>query len=737
MFLKSKKLKIRQFFLFLFLSLFFTSCGPRIPGAENKIEVGDSFYYWEAGAESNPGDVMKNLDKFKKLEDKTVNNLRNVLGKGEHYVWVKFDFTIPDYFRGQPLMLVIPHMKVAEQLWLNGIFISQAGNFPPRTQSTLFKAHFFSFPINLLNNAPGAKNTVLIKIFCMGKSGISSHSFIQPPQFAFPAQEIINFHHTRIYMFLVGTLIFTFILYICLFFSLPKFKEFRDFALMNLFTIFFLIPFFATELPIYNSGIIPFLLFTKFTYCIPAFFTIAFTAHFAFNFMHTRQPLWIKITRSVILAIQIIITLAIPTYQQLVDTMPLLFGLLIAQGMFAVVLVIRNFIKKENRRLSILFTLGFTPLFLTAAIDIMRRVHDHTQTYTFISLFGWLFSITVFIIVLSVRFAKTYASNERLTNHLQDEIEKQTREIKSANNELSVLNERLEREKLIADMDLQMASIVQQRFFPRPNKHFRGWEISVYYSPQSKVSGDLYDYYNYNEILNGLSLFDVSGHGISASLVTMLSKSIISHTFQKGFRNKESMDAILSRINNTILYEKGDIENYMTGILCRFGDPCKNEACQVEIGNAGHPYPLLYSARDNDVRTIRGTDGKKHYGAIGMKGIAVAFATADFDMVEGDILMCYTDGLTESTDRQLNQYGTDRIRRLLAENNSKSASELLKIITEDFYNFTENKPVEDDITIIIAKRTNPDDYVADEEREEEEVLIEPEEELEELPPSEY
>lgn len=713
------------------MSLFFTSCGPGIPGADKKIEVGDSFYYWESTAESNPGDVMRNLDKFRKLEDKTVNNLHNVLGRGEHYVWIKFDFVIPDYFRNQPLMLVVPHMKAAEQLWLNNIFISQGGNFPPHTQSTLFKAHFFSFPINLLNNEPGAKNTVLIKIYAIGKSGISSHSFIQPTRFAIARQEIINFHHTRIYMFLVGTLVFTFILYICLYLSLPKFKEYRDFALMNLFTIFFLIPFFATELPIYNSGRIPFLLFTKFTYCIPAFFTIAFTTHFAFNFMHTKQPLWVKITRTTILVTQIIITLAIPTYQQLVDTMPVLFGLLIAQGMFAVILVIRNFIKKENRRLSVLFALGFSPMTLTAFIDISRRVHDHTQTYTFIALFGWLFSIVAFIITLSIRFAKTYASNEQLTNHLQDEVEKQTREITNANKELSSLNEQLEREKLIADMDLQMASIVQQRFFPRPNKHFRGWEVSVYYSPQSKVSGDLYDYYNYNEILNGLSLFDVSGHGISASLVTMLSKSIISHTFQKGYRNKESMEAILSRINNTILYEKGDIENYMTGILCRFSDTSNSDVCHVEIGNAGHPYPLLYSSRDKTVSTIKNTDGKKHYGAIGMKGIAVAFGCAQFEMEKGDILICFTDGLTESTDRKLNQYGTDRIKQLLAENSSKSAAELLKTITDNFYNFTENKPVEDDITIIIAKRTDPALFVPDEEHEEE-VLIGPEEQLEEL-----
>ena len=722
----------------IFGILLFASCGrpprPGNPLAEKRLEVGDSFYYWESTAESNPGDVMRNLDKFKKLEDKSVNNLRNVLGKGEHYVWVKFDFVIPDYFRGQPLMLVIPHLKFASQLWINGTMVSQSGSFPPNPQSNMFKSLFFSFPVNLMNTEPGAKNTVLIKIYAVGKSGISSHSYMQPPQFAFPGQEIINFHHARVYMFLVGTLVFTFILYMCLFISLPKFKEYRDFALINFFTLFFLLPFFSTEMPFYNSGRIPFVVFTKFTYCIPAFLVISASTHFAFNFMQTRQSRWIKILRTIILVLQIGFTLRIKTYEGIINAAPFLnIGNLIQIGIvFGVIL--QNFIIGKKRKYAFLFCIGFSPFILAIAIDLIRRAIDHTQTYTFLSLFGWLFAIINFIIVLSVRFARTYANNEQLTNHLQDEVEKQTREIKTANNELSLLNERLEREKLIADMDLQMASIVQQRFFPRPNKHFRGWEISVYYSPQSKVSGDLYDYYNYNEMLNGLSLFDVSGHGISASLVTMLSKSIISHTFQKGYRNKESMEAILSRINNTILFEKGDIENYMTGILCRFGDPTKDNICRVEIGNAGHPYPLLYSAKTNDIIAVRGTEGKKHYGAIGMKGIAVAFGTADFDMEEGDILMCYTDGLTESTDRQLNQYGTESIKHLIEKNHSKSAAALLKIITEDFYNFTENKPVEDDITIIIAKRTNPAVYVPDEEREEEEVLIEPEEELEELPP---
>lgn len=728
--LKSKKLK--KLILFMF-PLLLISCGPKFPPeAEQKIEVGDSFYYWESTAESNPGDAMRNIRNFKKLEDKSVTNLQKTLGKGEHYVWIKFDFTIPEYFRGKSLMLVIPHLKVAEQLWLNGNFISQSGTFPPRTQSSLFKSHFFSFPINLLNNEPGAINTVLIKVYALGKSGISSHSYIKPPQFAFQEQEIINFHHAKIYMLLVGTLALSFILYICLYLSIPKFKQYRDFAFMNLSMVFFLIPFFATEIPVYNSGAFPFLLFTKFTYCIPAFLTATFLVSFAFNFMDTKQPLWLIISRIGILLTQIIITLAIPTYDKLVEFAPSLLALLILNVGVAVVLVIINLSNPEKRKQAMLFTLGFLPLFLTMLIDIIRRVHDHTQTYTFISLFGWLFSTIIFIVTISIRFAKTYASNERLSNHLQDEVNNRTRELQDANYELSLLNERLEKDKFRADMDLQMASLVQQRFFPRPEKHFKGWEISIFYNPQAIVSGDLYDYYGYNDVLNGLSVFDVSGHGISASLVTMLSKNIISHAFQTGYREKQSMDYILHKINNTILYEKGDIDNYMTGLLCRFGKTDKNGRCHVEIGNAGHPYPLKYSLEADEVSEIKGDSSKKHYGAIGMKGIAVSFATSVFDMNEGDVLICYTDGLTETTNKKQEQFGTTIIKSILKENHNKPATEIIRNITYELIKFSGGKPPEDDITIIVARKTNPKDFVPDTESDEGFMIRPMEEELEML-----
>ena len=720
----------QQFFFVLFLCAFSTllcSCGaPETP----RIVIGNDFYYWESSADATFGDAMQNMRFFKKLEDNTTKNLRNVLGRGSHYVWVRAEFEIPPQFKNKPLGLVIPHLRFAEQLWCNGNFISQYGEFPPHEQSTLFKAHFFSLPVNLLNQ--DGKNMIMIRIYAQGKSGISSHAFIQPTRFAYPAFEKINFLHTRIYMPLTGILVFTFILYLCFFINVPNFKEFRDFALLNLFTSFFITPFFATELPPYTNGVFQFLSFYKLSLCIPAYFIIYFATMFSIHYHHLSYTRTCGIVQTAMLSVQVIATLIAPSYEALVRITPFMLALLAIQGLMGATIVVREICRTEHRQFAFEFLLGFLPLSLSALLDIALRLHDKTQVYPYFSIFGWQISIAIFIILLATRFAGIYRKSEQLSNHLQEEVATRTSELQDANYELSLLNERLEKDKRHSEMDLEMAAIVQKNFFPQPNTRFRGWDIAICYAPQAKVSGDLYDYYSYNDILNGISLFDVSGHGLSASLVTMLSKNIISRVFQTGFRRKETVDKILSKINNMILSEKGDIDNYMTGILCRFENEPDSDECTVELGNAGHPYPLKFSAQDNEIFELKGNDGKKHYGAIGMQGITVSFARSNFCMKTGDILVLYTDGITEAVNPRYDQFGLEPIKFIIKQHHDKSPSEILSLIMERLRVFTQEKPLEDDITLIIAKRTDMNAYISSEEERDDDS----DEQIEELETSE-
>ncbi|WP_294430326.1 SpoIIE family protein phosphatase [uncultured Treponema sp.] len=699
------------------------SCGkPDAP----KLVLGRDFYYWESTADSNPGDAMKNAANFKKLEDHSEHNLMKIFGKDRHYVWIRADFEIPESLKNMSLGLVIPHLRFAEQVWCNGTFISQYGAFPPHEQSTMFKAHFFSFPINILKQE--GVNTILIKVFVYGDSGISSHAFIQPTGFAYSKFESINFINARLYMLFFGIMVFTFVLFICLYASILKFKTFRDFALLNFSAVFLLPYFFATELPAYTTGMISHLIFAKFTLCIPGYTIIYLTGLFATDFFKSKMQLPVRIARDSILAIQILCTLFATSYDFLLKISPammILVGLQVLLGLYELV---RNFSKKETRLRTVQFFIGFQPFGIGLATDLIIRLIDNTKAYPYFTIFGWQGTIIVFIVMLSQIFARIYRNNENLSNHLLEEVAKRTRELEDANNELSLLNEKLEKDKLRSDKDLEMASLVQKNFLPQPNRHFRGWEISVCYAPQAKVSGDLYDYYSFNDILNGLSLFDVSGHGLSASLVTMLSKNIISRVFQTGFRRREPIDNVLTKINNMIISEKGDIDNYMTGVLCRFTDTEDSGKCSVELGNAGHPYPLKFSVHDKEIYELRGNDGKKHYGAIGMKGIMTSFARSNFFMSTGDILILYTDGLTEAQNSKFEQFGIEPIKDIVKKNHARNTDEIAGLIFEKLEEFTEYKPFEDDITLIIAKRKNTVEYVADDEHDDD-----MEEIVEELP----
>ncbi|MCH5289729.1 MAG: serine/threonine-protein phosphatase [Treponema sp.] len=715
------KCTVNTLILSLLAAVLFFSCENK---RAHRLYIGDTYHYWEATANSKVGDALRNADLFKKLDDASISNLSNVLGKGSHYVWVRAEFELPPQFKGQQLGLVMPQLGFAAQLYCNNMYISKYGEFPPHEKSTLHEVQFYSFPVNVLNQY--GKNTILAKVYIQGRGGVSSRAVIMPYRYAYSLYEVLNFYHTRVYIFLVGIQFFAFILYLTFYLKLPRFKEYFDFALINVFTLVFLVQFFATELPVYRNGWIPYLLFIKCTLWVPIYVIGYFTSSFTLHYLRTSLSRPMEIARIAIVAVQVAVTLAMPSYSALTAVVPFMLALSVVQALTSVVPLIRSLSYSHSHKRAIEFSMLFLPQIIAAVIDLLLRLHDNTQVYPICALFGWQLSLLGFLLILISRFSQIYKDNERLTDHLQEEVDHRTQDLYKVNRELAQVNGHLEDEKFRADMDLQMASLVQQRFLPQPNRQFCGWDISVYYSPSAIVSGDLYDYYTEKDMLNGLALFDVSGHGISASLVAMLSKNIISRAFQRGFITDEPVDSILNRINNIILNEKGDIDNYLTGILCRFVTDEKTGTYRVELGNAGHPYPLKFSAQDNEVFELRGNSGKKYYGAIGMDGIDISFAKSDFVMAEGDVLICYTDGLTEAMNTKSEQFGAERVKQLIKENNTLSANDLIKSIIKQHTAFTKGRPVDDDITIVVAKRTNAKDFVstADDEIQDEGEVIE-------------
>ena len=262
-----------------------------------------------------------------------------------------------------------------------------------------------------------------------------------------------------------------------------------------------------------------------------------------------------------------------------------------------------------------------------------------------------------------------------------------------------------------SETDLEMASLVQKKFFPYPPRKLRGWDIAVSYSPLDKVSGDMYDFYVSNESLNGFSLFDVSGHGIAASLVTMLAKNIIFQSFIRNMQKNETVSRTLYEINDEIIEAKGGIENYLTGLMFRFKPFDSNDVCKVEMANAGHPNPIFYSAEDDICDEIKSGDSESHHGAIGLDFITVSFPQISFKMAENDILLFYTDGLTESRNKNNEMFGKERVKKIIRSSYAKDSQSIMEDIIDEFNEFTKGVKRDDDITIVVMKRENSSNYV--------------------------
>ena len=161
----------------------------------------------------------------------------------------------------------------------------------------------------------------------------------------------------------------------------------------------------------------------------------------------------------------------------------------------------------------------------------------------FTSVFGWQITIVIFLLLLGYQYGKLHLNAEKANITLEDEVRKKTQS-------LIEINSQLETERSKTSIELDLASSMQKKILPKPEKSFMGWDVAILYEPLQKVSGDMFDFYNIGSMLEGFSIFDVSGHGISASLITMLSKNIVANCFTNSRFNTKTMADVLQDINS-------------------------------------------------------------------------------------------------------------------------------------------------------------------------------------------
>ncbi|MCP4130469.1 MAG: SpoIIE family protein phosphatase [bacterium] len=286
--------------------------------------------------------------------------------------------------------------------------------------------------------------------------------------------------------------------------------------------------------------------------------------------------------------------------------------------------------------------------------------------------------------------------------HAKEEIETAMVELETINERLAITNCELEKSEKRHELDMRIAANVQSSLFPKSAPASNMYDIALMFKPMACVSGDFYDFYTRGEKddkkLEGIGLFDVSGHGISSGLITLMAKSIIFRDFTN-YPDK-TLNAIIDQINTELIQEIGEADSYITGLLLRFKDDA------VEYVNSGHPDILYRPAKGGTIQAITDEDGQSIAGPfLGVDLMNKPFQSTSFRFNKGDYLLLYSDCLIEAKNSAGEYFEEDRLRELFRDAPGETAREILDHIMKKFYEFIDiKKQIDDDLTVILVKK---------------------------------
>ncbi len=249
-----------------------------------------------------------------------------------------------------------------------------------------------------------------------------------------------------------------------------------------------------------------------------------------------------------------------------------------------------------------------------------------------------------------------------------------------------LLDEMIEKKRM--ERELELAGDIQQGRLPSRAPAISGWELVGTNTPCYTIGGD---YYDFIEREGGffVALGDVSGKGAGAALMMMVLRATIHFASE---REKTVVD-IISQTNG-VVFDNSPPQFYATFFLCDLETP----SGKMRYVNAGHIPPIVYKKATNTIERLE--EGGTVLGLFD----SAPFVEGETQLLPGDILVVFTDGISEAWGDNEEEYGEDRLAELVKENESLSAVDLEKLIQSDVETFTKGRPATDDVTVIVVKR---------------------------------
>jgi sigma-B regulation protein RsbU (phosphoserine phosphatase) len=236
--------------------------------------------------------------------------------------------------------------------------------------------------------------------------------------------------------------------------------------------------------------------------------------------------------------------------------------------------------------------------------------------------------------------------------------------------------------------ELRMAYDIQINLLPKEPPVIGGYDIVGKSIPAKEVGGDYFDFIPMSDNRLGFCLGDVSGKGMPAALLMSNLQATVHSQVILNAKSHECLD-----LCNTLMYQNTDPEKFATffmGIL-------DQKSGEISFANAGHNFPVLFSGNKEPQRLESG-------------GIVLgcledfSFKEQQVRLAPDDLLLIYSDGITEAINDQEEEFGESRLIDVINNNRQDSSKDLITKIITAVVHHAGDLPQMDDITLMIIRR---------------------------------
>jgi sigma-B regulation protein RsbU (phosphoserine phosphatase) len=253
-------------------------------------------------------------------------------------------------------------------------------------------------------------------------------------------------------------------------------------------------------------------------------------------------------------------------------------------------------------------------------------------------------------------------------------------------------NKRIESKAAALQEDLDKAWQIQRSILPEHELRFHNYDLYGVSVPERIVGGDFFDYMQASGDKDriGVVIGDAASKGLSAAAQALY----VSGALRMGVEYQTKMDAFISKINS-LIHKTFSAEHFLSMV---YAELTPNEKGLIFYVNAGHSNPILLHEKTDEVELLPAT------GQILGPFPNEKYSTDFTFMRKGDILLLYTDGITDASNENGEMFGEQRLIHVLKENRSRTPKEICQLILEQVQLHNKLVDFSDDKTVVAIKR---------------------------------